>query len=300
MLAYLAFMVYDWQTPDKGGRGIGSIWFRSLAIWRYFAAYFPVDLVRTVELRPDRNYMFALFPHGVISYGAFANFNFENERWNKLFPGMRSKLMTLGYHFRVPLMREGFLAWGMSSASASSVHSLLSASCSPEAPQNQRDGRTSNAAMLVIGGAEEAAYARPGNYTVVLSRRRGFVRLAMQTGSPLVPVISFNEVDIYDQVANPPGSWTRTYQDFFKRWTGVMPVFVVGRGVFQYTFGLLPLRKRITTVVGAPLEVPHVAKPDKEQLDVQHAKFCAALLELFETHKGKYIENAESTHMQIV
>lgn len=66
VLIYLAFMFVDRGTPDRGGRGIGSVWFRSLLIWQYFAAYFPVDLVRTVELPADRNYLFALFPHGVL------------------------------------------------------------------------------------------------------------------------------------------------------------------------------------------------------------------------------------------
>lgn len=65
-LAYLAFCYIDRKTPDIGGRGIGSIWFRSLPIWRYFSNYFPVDLVRTAKLRPNRNYLFACFPHGLM------------------------------------------------------------------------------------------------------------------------------------------------------------------------------------------------------------------------------------------
>lgn len=43
-----------------------SQWFRSLLLWKFFADYFPVDLVKTTELRPDRNYLFALFPHGIL------------------------------------------------------------------------------------------------------------------------------------------------------------------------------------------------------------------------------------------
>lgn len=233
------------------------------------------------------------------SFGAFANFNFENERWNTLFPGIRAKLLTLGYHFHVPIMREGFLAWGMSSSSASSIRALLKASCVPSALQNQRDGRTSNAVALVIGGAQEAVHARPGNYTVVLSRRRGFVRLAMQTGANLVPVVSFNEVEIYNQFPNEIGTRIRTAQDWIKRLTGVMPVLFFGRGVFQYSWGLLPLRKRITTVVGAPLSVPQIEKPNDEQIDEVHRRFCEVLVALFEAHKAKYIVNSENTFMVI-
>lgn len=233
------------------------------------------------------------------SVGGFANFNIENDQWNTLFPGLRAKLMTLGYHFRVPLIREMFLAWGMSIASARNIRHLLEASNDPAAAANRRDGRTGNAAAVVVGGAQEAANARPGNYEVVLNRRKGFVRLALQTGTPLVPVISFNEVEVYDQLTYPEGSATRRFQEAFKRVTGVMPVLFFGRGIFQYTFGLLPLRRRITTVVGGPLEVPLVEQPDSQQIERVHAQFSASLVDLFEAHKAKYIEKHETTFMVI-
>lgn len=207
--------------------------------------------------------------------------------------------MTLSYHFRVPIMREMFLAWGMSTASARNIRCLLEASNDPKAAANVRDGRTGNAAAVVVGGAQEAANARPGNYEVVLLRRKGFVRLALQTGTPLVPVISFNEVEVYDQLTYPVGSKTRMFQEAFKRLTGVMPVLFFGRGIFQYTFGLLPLRRRITTVVGAPLEVPLVEQPDAEQIERVHAQFCVALVALFEAHKATYIEKHATTFMVI-
>ena len=37
----------------------------------------------------------------------------------------------------------------------------------------------------------------PGTFNVVLGRRKGFVRLALQTGSSLVPVVSFGENDLF-------------------------------------------------------------------------------------------------------
>lgn len=47
----------------------------------------------------------------------------------------------------------------------------------------------------MVGGAQEALNARPGVYKIVLRQRKGFVKLAIQTGSTLVPVFSFSEVD---------------------------------------------------------------------------------------------------------
>lgn len=41
-----------------------------------------------------------------------------------------------------------------------------------------------------------------------------FIKLALETGASLVPVFSFGEVDIYDQVSNPHGSALRRLQEF--------------------------------------------------------------------------------------
>ena len=43
------------------------------------------------------------------------------------------------------------------------------------------------------GGATEALYAYPGKNTVVLKKRLGFVKLAIQKGASLLPAYSFGE-----------------------------------------------------------------------------------------------------------
>lgn len=181
------------------------------------------------------------------STGAFANFNTNHSKWQQLFPGIRAKLMTLSFHFHVPFFREVLLSWGMGSASANSITTLLAASTDHSSTANN-DGFTSNGVMIVIGGAAEAFHARPKNYTVVLNKRKGFIRIAIKTGVPIVPVISFNEVDIYNQAENPPGSMLRRIQEYVKKLTGVSPIVFIGRGFFQYTFGWIPQRRPITTV----------------------------------------------------
>lgn len=45
---HLAYIIYLWrdQSPENGGRR--SEWFRRLPCWGYFAAYFPVKLVKVI------------------------------------------------------------------------------------------------------------------------------------------------------------------------------------------------------------------------------------------------------------
>lgn len=33
---------------------------------KHLRDYFPVELIKTADLTPDRNYLFASFPHGII------------------------------------------------------------------------------------------------------------------------------------------------------------------------------------------------------------------------------------------
>ena len=63
-----------------------------------------------------------------------------------------------------------------------------------------------------------------------------------------MPVFSFGETDLYDQVNNPRGSLLRRMQESFRKITGVAPVLPIGRGFFQYSFGIIPLRKPVFTV----------------------------------------------------
>lgn len=127
----------------------------------------------------------------------------------------------------------------------------------------------------------------------------GFVKLALRHGAPLVPVFSFGELNQYDQPPNPEGSKLRRWQDFVKRVTGIAPTKFIGRGFFQYSYGLIPRRTPLHTVVGAPIEVPKIDDPKIEDIDKYHGMFVEALNELFETHKVKYVKDYENKHLEI-
>ena len=86
---------------------------RNCAWWHYFRDYFPVKLVKTTDLNPNRNYLFCSFPHGVLSTGTFCAFGTDTLNCQDLFPGLDFRLLTLEQHFRVPIMRELPASFGM-------------------------------------------------------------------------------------------------------------------------------------------------------------------------------------------
>jgi len=241
----------------------------------YFRDYFPISLNKTVELSPEKTYVFGYHPHGIIGIGALCNFATEATGFEEKFPGINLRLMTLGVNFRTPFYREYLLSLGVCDVSKSSCDYIL----------QQGPG---NSIMIVVGGAAEALDARPGAFDLTLKNRKGFVKVALTNGACLVPVISFGETDLYDQVDNPRGSRLRDIQTKLQKVLGVSFPLIRGRGIFQYDWGLLPHRKHVYTVVGTPIECPKVADPEEKVVDEFHEKYMADLTKLFNEYKDAY------------
>lgn len=233
MLLYIIWIVkYDSKTPERGGRPVE--WMRNLKCWADARDYFPIKLVKTFRenLSPEKNYLFCCFPHGLLSLGVVISMCMNRDGFKKLFPLLKPFALTLNINFKVPFHREIALALGAVSVSKKSMNYLL--------------GKESkgNIAAVIVGGAQEALLSKPGTHKVIVKRRRGFVKVALQNGTPLVPVYSFGETDIYGQVNNQEGTLMRAFQEKIKSLSSVSPIIPVGRW-----YSIIP-KKRPITVVG--------------------------------------------------
>jgi len=270
-LPYAIWALFFDQAPYNGTRA--SSFVRSLPLWKHFRDFFPARLIRSTEepLDPKKQYIFGLHPHGIIGISAFSNFANDNEEWKSEFPGINLRIATLPMNFKLPIYREWLLSLGFITSDRKSIVENL---------------KRKHSVMIVIGGAAEALLAHPGTETeLVLKKRKGFVRLALETGSNLVPVFGFGENDLYKQVPNPKGSKLRNIQEKLKNLLGFsMPLFF-GRGIFLYDYGVLPQRKKLMTVVGTPIEVPLTPNPSDEEVDKYHQLYIQPLENLFEEYK---------------
>lgn len=59
-------MYYDRDAGTSGNRRTGSEWMRNWKVWEYYINYFPAKIHKTVDIPADRNYIFAIFPHGLL------------------------------------------------------------------------------------------------------------------------------------------------------------------------------------------------------------------------------------------
>lgn len=279
-LCYLTWFIGDRSVCNRGGRRIE--WLRRWPLWKHYRDFFPVHLIKTAELDPSKNYIMGYHPHGILSAGAFCHFATEGTNFSKTYPGFTPHLLTLEGHFLLPFYREFFMASGAVSATRESMDYLLGSEA------------TGRALCLVVGGAKESLDCHPGIVCLHLKKRKGFCKMALRHGTSLVPMFSFGENEIYDQVANPEGSLIRRVQNTLQNIIGLAPCVFIGRGVFQYSLGIVPFRKPIYTVVGSAIDVPLVKNPTKEQIVGLHEKYVKAVVDLYNKYKHKYSEFPEA------
>jgi hypothetical protein len=169
VLLYLGWaFIIDKNTPHRGGRFLPFA--RRLGIWKHYVEFFPLNLIKTHDLDPSKNYLFGCHPHGVMGFGTAGNFATEATGFSKLFPGVISHLITLNIQFKIPIFRELLMAMGTCSASKESLNHILT------------QMGPGHSCVVVVGGAAEALEARPGNFKLVLKNRKGFVKLALKSG----------------------------------------------------------------------------------------------------------------------
>ncbi|WRT69199.1 uncharacterized protein IL334_006183 [Kwoniella shivajii] len=272
LIPYLIWIQFD-TAPQWGGRP--KEWARRSFIWKYYAQYYPCSIVKEADLPPDRPYLFGYHPHGIIGMGAFATFATEGTNFSEYFPGIKPHLLTLDSNFKIPFYRDLMMIHGICSVSKRACANVLSMG-------------PGSAITIVVGGATESLSAHPGTADLTLKRRFGFIKMAIREGADLVPVFSFGENDIYEQLANEKGSWVYALQKNFQKMFGfTLPLFY-GRGVFNYNYGLMPFRHPIVSVVGKPIHVKRDPHPSNEAIQETQQLYIEELMRIWDKYKDLY------------
>ncbi|XP_066909230.1 2-acylglycerol O-acyltransferase 2 isoform X2 [Halyomorpha halys] len=233
---------------------------------------------------PNRNYLFCNHPHGFFSTGIFINFLTQFSPKNDLFPNLRFYLAAVDYLLMIPLLRDFLLGSGFISYSKRGLAFLLS---------NSKKGNVVN---LNVGGGEEIVYSVPGQYKIILKRKKGFIKFALNLGCCLVPVIHFGVNDIFEVSTPRPGTILYKLQEWLKNMSGLTIALPLG----DYGIPFMPKRRPITTIVGKAIELPKIEEITQEHIDYYHTLYIEELMKLFEEHKYKYVKDPENIHLIIV
>ncbi|KAK7445140.1 diacylglycerol O-acyltransferase 1 [Stygiomarasmius scandens] len=284
LAAYQIWVLWIDQSPEHGGRI--APWFRRWRFWNYFADYYPASFLKTADLPADRPYVFGYHPHGIIGMGALATFATEATGFSEAFPGITPHLLTLASNFHMPFYRDIILAMGICSVSKRSCSNILKRG-------------PGSAITIVVGGAAESLSARPGTADLTLRKRLGFIKVAIQHGADLVPVFSFGENDIYEQMPNEKGTTVYALQKKFQSVFGfTLPLFH-GRGLLNYNLGLMPYRRQIVAVIGNPIHVEQCDKPSIEEVMRVQKLYIEELTRIWNTYKDQFAK-ARTRELSII
>ncbi len=117
-------------------------------------------------------------------------------------------------------------------------------------PENALSLLTDDQLVLVYpGGAAEALKKPEDRYKLLWERATGFVRVALLTGVPVIPIASVGTEEMYVQLATRDWVRKRLIGKGVARFLGEKYVFPIYAG-----FGAFPLPVRVSYVVGKPIQ----------------------------------------------
>jgi len=131
---------------------------------------------------------------------------------------------------------------------------------------------------LSPGGMREMLYKD----TALLLRRRGIFKMALESGTPLVPVISRDEAEIFKAVDLP--EWI---QDILKPYDLCIPI-PTWKTISRF-LGILhnPLKDPLYSVIGEPILVEKVEIPTEQQISKLREKYIEALKLMYKKEIGR-------------
>ena len=126
-------------------------------------------------------------------------------------------------------------------------------------------------------------YPKPGTHPddeyAILEGRKGFIRMAIKHGVPVVPVYTFGATKMLKRVQLP----------FIEQISKLLRISLC---VFFGKWGLpIPFRTKLCYIIGQTLYPPLASSDDEEfrqQVNDMHHQFCMELKRIFERHKTSY------------
>eukprot|EP00128_Syssomonas_multiformis_P018233 Colp12_sorted_trinity150504_noHs@5996 len=225
------YLLTYFNKPEVTGKREWPEFRKHPFLWSLLERYFDGKVIATSPLDPQKQYLLAFHPHGI--YPASALWAPHSQSWKEQLPKVDIAAHSASVTFNVPIIRDVAMWAGSRVVTKEGIAASFKAKKS---------------ALIVPGGiAEMLEQWSPKKDITIITKHKGFIRMAIEHGVDLVPVYSFGEDKIWDVVQFP----------FLQRWANKMLRIHFPHIPFGRWFLPIPRAEPITVVVGAPIKVPH-------------------------------------------
>lgn len=261
VLTIIALYLLTWIGRIEYGDGMPSSTFCRSRWWKLVFEYFPILVYQQVDhqVPSSDTIIVSCHPHGVM---AASRMLLYGGLWENLFPRhTKRRALAARPLFYLPVCRE-FTLWsgGIDARKETALQSL----------------RSGKSIFVFPGGSEEIFLTKRDEICLLLEKRKGFIRLALETGSDIIPVLAVGEEELFRVFRLVP---ERLQEGLLRNLR--LPV-----GVALGACGTcMPQRSPLQIVVGRAISVQAIVNPTKEDVDSLHHLYKERLMELYSQFK---------------
>ena len=111
---------------------------------------------------------------------------------------------------------------------------------------------------------------------MVVRNRKGFISIALETGSTIVPCFCFGNSQIFSTLSS--------HHPLLEAISRTLRTAII---IFWGRFGLpIPYRTPLLTAIGKPMVCPKVENPSPELVNEYHEKYLQATRDLYEKYRN--------------
>jgi hypothetical protein len=137
-----------------------------------------------------------------------------------------------------------------------------------------------NSISMCLGNFTEGQYDNEHRITAIVKKRKGIFKMAIETGVPIIPVLSYGEQSVFKK------NNTLGISDLFYKITGIKWTFPDISSMIEWlTIYKKPLDKKVVTHIGNPIEVGEARTPTSDDINELRTKYMEALRTLYKDTK---------------
>lgn len=212
-------------------------------------------VLKNSEKIPNRNALYICSPHGIVGYAWSLHFSYCLSHWSSTQP--RPLFAIHSIFFKFPFVRELFLANRCIEASETEIRKAL---------------ESGESVAILLGGVEEMTLTNEESVRLIMKKRKGYARLAKETGVPIVPLYTMGENELFTV---EKGYVWRVFSSLMYKATGLQ--FPLPSWTSMKNFAKIlekPLEPPIQTFVLNPIDTQN-----KEEKTIR--KECVSRLQTF-------------------